>query len=225
MDERLLHLKESMDRTVLKNGEFRPDEKQKILQTIRIQNLKRKRRRRRWGAGFAVAVSLCLLFGVGWFIFAQLQDQPKFSASKSSLKMDVLDANKNKKALDNSADTVHPFDKNDIERFKTMPKRDNGPDVQAAPHYTYVVLNNFYYKETGEMVSKDKLGQEIGRIKRAGDLPSDQPRNSNGIPPGAIYAIHGEDPAIYVAAKGSIARNGKMETGYLIFKRFEPVKR
>jgi hypothetical protein len=226
MDEQLKHLKESMDRTLLKNGSFRPDEKQNILRAIQNEKRKRERRRRRLATGLSVALSFCLLIGLSWVVYTHLHDKPNSFADKSlssASQKDSQEASNGQQYSNNNGNdnAVHPSINADINTYKATDKQIEKLDK---PYFTYVVFKNYYYKETGDMVTEDKLGQEIGRIRRTGDHNVKKSGDSNDLQPGPIYAIHGEDPAIYIAAKGSIIRNGKNEVGYLIFKKFAPVE-
>ncbi|MGV3488977.1 MAG: hypothetical protein ACO1OC_10370 [Tuberibacillus sp.] len=217
MDEKLRHLKESMDRTVLRNGAFRNEEKRNILLAIQKQKKMEARRRSRLRISFSLAAAFCLVIGLSWAVFSHFQNQPNNIAyqSNSVKSSEKKDKNTQEKATD--ADT---FAATDTVENPTPFKYDKENDV---PDYTYVIFNQYFYKETGKTITKDQLGQQIGRVKRMGVWAEHRSGDSNEIPPGVIYAIHGMDPAIYIAAKGPIMQDGQMQSGYLVLKKFEPV--
>jgi len=216
MDEKLRHLKESMDRTILRNGALRAEEKQNILFAIRMRKDRRKKRLR-LGLGAAAVLCLSLAISLLWPALHDLSSHTKVARAPQEKSLSP----KNKDQAEDKTEQMRILDASDPPQYNSGFKYEKNDTPVTL--FTYIIFNHYYYRKTGQTADPSELGQEIGRIKRTGVWQELRSGDSNNMRPGPIYAIHGKDPAEYIAAKGTIMVGRKMRESYLIFKKYKPI--
>lgn len=88
----------------------------------------------------------------------------------------------------------------------------------------YIILDGYYYRATGEMLSEEKLGDKIAEINRIGEWQIKRSGDSNVFPPGVIYSIKGKDVKETIAVRVSIGKEDKGPYGYVVLLRSEKVE-
>lgn len=201
MEDKLKHLRKSMDKTVFKDAAFQSYEKVKILNEF---NKRKRNIRFNFNPILSFAVCTFLFIGIGMFVFNELNEEGTNKPQGNT----ASDIDSEPKDLDHDKDE----------------QEDNIETNKLEPSYPYIVLNGYYYKKTNEVIQPEKLGGEIAEVKRIGNWAIKQSGDSNEIAPGPIYSVEGRESTEYIASKGVINENGKNQSAYLGFKKSEPVE-
>jgi small nuclear ribonucleoprotein (snRNP)-like protein len=196
IEDKLKHLRKSMDKSVFSDTTFESSEKAKIL-----NELNRRERNGRFNLNSILSFAVCtfLFIGIGVFVFNQVNEE-ETNQTQGNTSLDISDG------------LVQDTDE----------KNDNLGTKEVEPSYPYIVLDGYYYKKTNEVVSSDEIGEKIGEVKRIGDWAIKKSGDSNEIPPGPIYSVNGKID--YIAGKGVIYKEGKNQAAYIAFKKEEPVE-
>lgn len=198
MEDKLKHLRNSMDKTVFSDTTFESSEKAKIL-----RELNRRERINRFNLNSILSFAVCtfLFIGIGVFAFNEVYTK-ETNQMQGNTSLDI----NNEDGLMQDKD-----EKNDTLGTK-----------EVEPSYPYIVLDGYYYKKTNEVVQSDELGEKIAEVKRIGDWAIKKSGDSNEISPGPIYSVDGKID--YIAGKGVIYKEGKNQAAYIAFKKEEPVE-
>ncbi len=213
MDSKLKNLRESMNKTVLKEGVMSDIEKRKIYRAA--LNGKVRRRRNYFAPVLSAIVLTGLFLTLGSFTYLNL-----FVSNKNS---------DNSLQLQNSS----VLEKEDDEQISVTPKATEDEDVvqntdenliNNQPGYPHIVLNDYYYKKTSEVIQPEDLGEQIAEVKRIGTWEIKKSGDSNYIAPGPIYSVKGRSSDEYIVGKGGIFEDGVNKSAYIVFKKEEPVQ-
>lgn len=197
MEDKLKHLRESMDKTVFKDTSLESYERTKIL-----NGLNRNERKVHFNLNSILSFAVCtfLFIGIGALVFNEVKDRENNKPQSNT-------------ALDTSKEEKHQVQNEDQLETKSI-----------KPYYPYIVLDGYYYKKTNEVIQPEGLGEQIAEVKRIGDWEFKKSGDSNEIPPGPIYSVKGKDTKEYIAGKGIIYKEGKNQAGYIVFKKEELVE-